>query len=172
MLELNKVVVPDSTVRTVTVEFTTGVNVTVRYLSNIALQGLVERATIYRARKGKGRAPEVDVNRLATELSAYVTDWDGMKLRALTSFLVLKEDITAAELDEEIVYSREQAVELLKYINEFSQLVQETATSPELFHTINLEDKLGNLPTTSSGSSPTTVKSSPLATAASKPSKS
>lgn len=137
--------------RTATIEFVPGVQITVKYLGQVALRGLINRATVPKFVRGQGRINDIDQGRFAKELAGFVVGWEGMTLQALSEFTVIKD---GADMEAEIPFSRETCADLIENLPPFSQWVQNEITEPTNFNTVT-EEELGNSPSGSNGDSPT-----------------
>jgi len=111
-----------------------GFEVTLGYVSREELQKIRKEATQISFDK-KTRQPVEELDEVKfTELytSKTVLGWKGLKLKYLKELMVV--DLGDLDEDEELPYSREQALDLIKYSSVFDTWVSQTITDISNFN--------------------------------------
>lgn len=121
-----------------------GFKVTVSFVPREDLVKIRNQALVYKFNKRtRQREEEVD-NEKFVELYAerVIKGWRGLKVKHLPKLLAA--DTSGLNLEEEIIYSEEEALELLKNSTIFDQFITDTVNDLEVFSTKKREETLKN----------------------------
>jgi len=121
-----------------------GFKVTVSFVPREDLVKIRNQALVYKFNKRtRQREEEVDNEKFVELYSERVIKgWKGLKIKHLPKLLAA--DIAGLSPEEEIVYSPEEAVELLKNSTLFDQFITDTVNDLEVFSTKKREETLKN----------------------------
>ena len=121
-----------------------GFKVTVSFVPREDLVKIRNQALVYKFNKRtRQREEEVD-NEKFVELYAerVIKGWRGLKVKHLPKLLAA--DTSGLNLEEEIIYSEEEALELLKNSSIFDQFITDTVNDLEAFSVQRREQNLKN----------------------------
>lgn len=118
-----------ATTKTVQIDFP-GIpdfTVSLSYISRDEMAKIRKKATTVKFRPGSREQTEELNSDLFLKLyvAAAVKDWKGLTVRKLSQLMVLN-DVPAAQLDTEVEYSEENALELIKNSKDFDIFVGES----------------------------------------------
>lgn len=121
-----------------------GFKVTVSFVPREDLVKIRNQALVYKFNKRtRQREEEVDNEKFVELYSERVIKgWKGLKIKHLPKLLAA--DIAGLSPEEEIAYSPEEAVELLKNSTLFDQFITDTVNDLEVFSTKKREETLKN----------------------------
>lgn len=132
--------------KTIDVEFPEidGFVVTLSYIPREDLLKIRNQALVYKFNKRtRQREEEVDNEKF---IEAYcervIKGWKGLKIKHLPKLLPV--DITRLNAEQEIVYSQEEALDLIKNSNIFDQFITDTVNDLEKFSVQKKDAELKN----------------------------
>lgn len=132
--------------KTIDVEFPEidGFVVTLSYIPREDLLKIRNQALVYKFNKRtRQREEEVDNEKF---IDAYcervIKGWKGLKIKHLPKLLPV--DITRLNAEQEIVYSQEEALDLIKNSNIFDQFITDTVNDLEKFSVQKKDAELKN----------------------------
>lgn len=121
-----------------------GFKVTISFVPREELIKIRNQALVYKFNKRtRQREEEVDNDKFV-ELYAerVIKGWSGLKVKHLPKLLPV--DITTLPSEDEVVYSQEEALELLKNSSIFDQFITDTVNDLEAFSVQKREQNLKN----------------------------
>lgn len=122
---------------TAKVEYKDGIIFDLNFVSRALFQKLTKESTVKKYDpETRNRVAQVDTDKLFVAFCAHaVTGWSGMTVRKAANIVPLKTTgLTAAQLDQEVPFSQEQLVFLIKNSAELESFLNENATQLSVFN--------------------------------------
>lgn len=121
-----------------------GFEVNLRFLTREDLMKIRAGSLTFKFNKRtRQREEEIDNDKFLEKYAARaIADWKGLKVKHLPELLPV--DISGADLNDDIPYSEEEALELLKNSSIFDQFVTDAMNDFEQFSRKKTEDEVKN----------------------------
>lgn len=115
--------------------------VSLNYISRDEMAKLREKATKTKFKAGtRDPIQELDADLfLKLYVSTAVKGWKGLTLSRLAQLMVLKDDIPSSKVDEEIPYTEENALDLVKNSKDFDIFVGESINDLTNFQSASIQ---------------------------------